>query len=229
MGSIQRGALIKKNDNGTLERVDGTGTYIGSATLPNGKVVTHTFRSSSRNNDEVEKRWLKWQGKQATEQMEEDMANTTTKNNVTAKPKAKCPFSGDECGALCPLFSPTNAVCSLMLGGIGLYNIASNLMKLKVDDELELIAMAIAEQKPSPTPEIKVATETEGVDLFLDGKKFLDFVNLSSKRVHSDYKKAVGGKEYPLMKESELMTEIVKRFPELKKKNVHGGSVLVAA
>lgn len=223
MGSIQRGALIKKNDNGTLERIDGTGTYIGSATLANGKVVTKTFRSSSRDNDEVEKRWLKWQGKEIENNTEEDMAEIKTVNTN----KTTCPFSGNECSAKCPIWSTANGRCAIQLGGIGLYNIACNLMNLGVGEELELIAMAIAEQKPSEPAE--VATEADGVELFLKDKKFLDFVNLSSKRIYSDYRKEIGGKEYPLVKESELVVEIIARFPELKKRGVHGGSILVAA
>lgn len=61
MGSIQRGGIIRKNGNGTLERVDSTNTYIGSATLENGRIVTKRFRCIGFKEDEVAERWLKWQ------------------------------------------------------------------------------------------------------------------------------------------------------------------------
>lgn len=229
MGSIQRGGMVAKNENGTLERVDGTNTYIGSATLENGKVITKRFRGNVPNEPKIVERWLKWQGRKTEE---EDMAEIIKVDNDSKTPK--CPFSGCECNYKCPLWSEAQSACTLKLGGIALNYMAANLMKMKVDDELELIALAIGElgknrpEKPKAEP-AKAQTANDGIELFLKDKKFLDLVNLSSKRVHSDYKKALAGKGYPLVRESELMAAIVKHFPELKKKTVHGGSVLVAA
>ena len=228
MGSIQRGGMVAKNDNGTLERVDGTNTYIGSATLENGKVITKRFRGNVPNEPKIIERWLKWQGRKTED---EEMAEITKIDDDSKT--SKCPFSGCECNAKCPLWSEAQRVCSLKLGGIGLSYIAANLMNLKVDEELELIALAIAESGKKPdAPKMEPARElsaSDGVEVFLADKKFLDFVNLTSKRVFSDYKKALAGTDYPLMKESELTTAIAEKFPELKKKTVHGGSVLVAA
>ena len=233
MGSMQRGAMVARNDNGTLEKPDSKNVYIGSATLENGKVITKRFRGVPKDEQKIIESWEKWQCRKVEE--EDDMAEITkVEANATSKDsKAKtCPFSGNDCGAKCPMWSVANGSCSIMLGGIGLFNIAANLMKLDVGEELELIALAVAEsRKPAVEHKepVRALTEQDGVDLFLDGKKFLDFVNLSSKRVFSDYKKALNDTGYPLMKEAELVNEVVKRFPELKKKGVHGGSVLVAA
>ena len=234
MGSIQRGGMVAKNDNGTLERVDGTNTYIGSATLQNGKVITKRFRGVSQKQDKIIESWERWQ---CRNDVEEDVEKEEVMAEIRNTKKNECPLSGNECGPACPLYSQANKACSLKLGGIGLYNMSCNLMNLKVDEELELIALAIAESKTASEParepvaeaKPKAKTEAEGVDAFLDGKKFLDFVNLGSKRVYSDYKKTVEGKGYPIVKEADLIAAITKRFPELKKKGVHGGSVLVAA
>lgn len=228
MGSIQRGGMVAKNDNGTLERVDGTNTYIGSATLENGKVITKRFRGNVPDEQKIVERWLKWQGRKTED---EEMAEIIKVDDGNKTPK--CPFSGCECNAKCPLWSEAQRVCSLKLAGIGLSYVAANLMNLKVDEELELIALAIAESgkktdKPKAEP-VKELTATDGVEFFLADKKFLDFVNLTSKRVFSDYKKALANTDYPLVKESELTTAIAEKFPELKKKTVHGGSVLIAA
>ena len=219
MGSIQRGGMVAKNDNGTLERVDGTNTYIGSATLENGKVITKRFRGNVPDEQKIVERWLKWQGRKTED---EEMAEIIKVDDGSKTPNAKC-----------PLWSEAQRVCSLKLAGIGLSYVAANLMNLKVDEELELIALAIAESgkktdKPKAEP-AKELTASEGVEFFLADKKFLDFVNLTSKRVFSDYKKALANTDYPLVKESELTTAIAEKFPELRKKTVHGGSVLVAA
>lgn len=227
MGSIQRGGIVRKNDNGTLERVDGTNTYIGSATLSDGKVITKRFRCTGFDEDEVAERWLKWQGKnaekmrEAFDEKEADMAEKT----VAKKNALTCPFSGGECGYKCPIWN--DGRCALAMLGIGMYNIACNLMKLKTDDELELIAMAIAElggKEPVEEP-----SEADGLEAFLEGKSFIDFVNLHSKGVHAQYKKVCDGLSLPAMGEKELTAEIEKRFPELVVHRQVGGSVFKAA
>ena len=222
--------MVARNDNGTLEKPDSKNVYIGSATLENGKVITKRFRGVPKDEQKIIESWEKWQCRKVEEEDDMEITKVETKSKDS---KAKtCPFSGNDCGAKCPMWSVANGSCSIMLGGIGLFNIAANLMKLDVGEELELIALAVAESRKPATEHkepVRALTEQDGVDFFLDGKKFLDFVNLSSKRVFSDYKKALNGTDYPLMKEAELVSEVAKRFPELKKKGVHGGSVLVAA
>ena len=230
MGSVQRGAMVARNDNGTLEKPDSKNVYIGSATLENGKVITKRFRGVPKDEQKIIESWEKWQCRKTEE---DDMAEITKVETNSKDSKAKtCPFSGNDCEAKCPMWSAANKSCSIMLGGIGLFNIAANLMKLDVGEELELIALAIAESRKPATEHkepVMVLTEQDGIDFFLDGKTFLSFVNLNSKRVFADYKKALNGTEYPLVREGELVDAIAKRFPELKKKGVHGGSVLVAA
>lgn len=239
MGSAQRGAIIFKNDNGTLERVDGTSTYVGTATLPNGKVLTKKFRSAARDDDEVRQRWLAWQVKQdRKDEEEEPMERMIEQMNEIEKPKRPCPFSGCECGPTCPVWSEANGSCAVKLGGIGLFNIASNIMGLDVGEEIELVALAVGEltsaigSVPAPReekPAVEHApTEADGIAAFLDGKSYIDFVNLNSKRVFADYKRSCGEK-YPVVRESELVSAIVGRFKELKKQGVHGGSVFKAA
>ena len=166
MGSIQRGGMVAKNDNGTLERVDGTNTYIGSATLENGKVITKRFRGNVPDEQKIVERWLKWQGRKTED---EEMAEIIKVDDGSKTPK--CPFSGCECNAKCPLWSEAQRVCSLKLAGIGLSYVAANLMNLKVDEELELIALAIAESgkktdKPKAEP-ARELTATDGVEFFL--------------------------------------------------------------
>ena len=242
---VQRGAIVAQNDNGTLERVDGTSTYVGTATLPNGKVLTKRFRSAERNNDEVSQRWLAWQVKQSKradedeeDTMERALATVKKIEQANGKAKRPCPFSGCECGPACPVWSEPNGACAVKLGGIGLFNMAANIMRLDVSDSIELVALAVGELKsamgsasarPAPAPAVKAApTEADGIEAFLDGKGYIDFVNLNSKKVFADYKRACGEK-YPVVREAELVSAIVGRFPELRKQGVHGGSVFKAA
>ena len=227
MGSIQRGGMVAKNDNGTLERIDGTNTYIGSATLPNGKVITQRFRGNVPDEKNLVERWLKWQGKKLDKEEEEPMANNTKKQT--------CPFSNNECGPSCPMFSPTNRACTIMLGGIGLYNIASNMMKIDPNESIELVAMAIGELKPEkaivkPEPVATNAlTVEDGIEAYLEDKSFLAFVNLHSKTVYSPYKRFCEDKGFPADTEANFSQVILKKYPELKGEKAHGGRTFVAA
>lgn len=229
MKPVQRGAIIRQNDCGTLERVDGSSTYVGTATLENGKVLTKKFRSSSRDDDEVAGRWLRWQGKNVEREEEEPMATKETPKTCN------CPFSERECGALCPLYSTVHGECSLKLAGIGLLNISANLAKLDMTEPIELLAMAVAESgKGAVAPavesmEAKALTVDDGIEAYFEGKRFLDFVNLHSKTAYSPYRKFCEKKGYPAEKESAFTKEVKKRFPELKGQPNGGGFVFVAA
>ena len=238
MGSIQRGGIIRKNDNGTLERVDGTNTYIGSATLENGKIITKRFRCVGFKEDEVAERWLKWQSKaveKMTEKREEQEAKKAEEKaekeeKIMVEKKQNCPFSDNECGPTCPMWSDGNQKCAIFLGCIGMYNVACNLMKLKVDQELELIAMAIADSvKVDGNKPTENKTEEAGIIAFLDGKRFLEFVNLHSKAVHGEYKRYCQENGYPVVKESELTKAIENRYKELKAETQMGGTRFMAA
>lgn len=238
MGSIQRGGMIRRNDNGTLERVDGTNTYIGSATLENGKVITKRFRCVGFKEDEVADRWLKWQSKAAEKMAEKREEQETKKVNekaekeekIMAEKKSNCPISDNVCGPTCPMWSEAHGRCALYLGGIGMYNTAVNLPKLKVDQELELIAMAIADSvKTDGGKPVGEKTEEAGVIAYLDGKRFLEFVNLHSKAVHGEYKRFCQDNGYPIVKESELTKAIEKRYKELKAEKQMGGTRFMAA
>lgn len=234
MGSIQRGGVIRRNDNGTLERVDGTNTYIGSATLENGKVITKRFRCVGFKEDEVADRWLKWQGKTAEKMAEKREEQEARENEDKEKPmaekKVNCPISDNVCGPTCPMWSEAHGRCALYLGGIGMYNVASNLMKLKVDQELELIAMAIADSvRADDAKPVSEKTGEAGVIAYLDGKRFLEFVNLHSKAVHGEYKRFCQENGYPIVRESELTRAIEKRYKELKAEKQMGGTRFMAA
>ena len=228
MGSVQRGGIIRSNDNGTLERIDGTNTYVGSATLESGKVLTKRFRCQGFDEDDVARRWLKWQGKNV-ETKEETMAK-----EIESK-KSACPFSGQECGGSCPMYSAVHQSCSVMLGGIGLYNIAQNIQSLDASESIELVAMAVGElggkrvepaQEPVETP---VLTVDDGVSAYLDGKSFLAFVNLHSKTVYAPYKRFCEEKGFPSESESGFSKALLRSFPELKAQPAHGGKTFVAA
>lgn len=230
MGSIQRGGMVARNDNGTLERVDGSNTYIGSATLENGKVITKRFRGNVPEESKIIERWEKWQGRKGDDAQEE----VAMDNEIKSK-KSVCPFSGNECGPSCPIWSPANAKCAVMLGGIGLYSIASNLASLDASESIELVAMAIGElradkpsAKPEPTP-TRALTVEDGVKAYLEDKSFLAFVNLHSKTVYSPYKKFCEEAGFPLETESNFSQAILKRYPELKGEKAHGGRTFVAA
>ena len=87
--------------------------------------------------------------------------------------------------------------------------------------------MAITELGKADIPAKKVAMkENDLVDDFFKGKSFMAFVNLTSKKVHSDFKKFCSerGAECPL-KETELSDRIFKHYQELERKPVHGGVV----
>ena len=231
MGSVQRGAIIRQNECGTLERVDGSSTYIGTTTLESGKVLTKKFRSHSRDDDEVAERWLRWQGRkeEIIEEKEEPIMASESIKICT------CPFSGKECGALCPIYSTVHGECSLKMAGIGLLNISTNLMRLDMTEPLELMAMAIAEsgkREESPAVEhveAKALTVADGIEAYFDGKRFLDFVNLHSKTAYSPYRKFCDENGYPAEKESAFTKEVKRRFPELKGQPSRGGFVFVAA
>jgi len=221
MGSVQRGGLVKKNDNGTLERVDGTNTYIGSATLESGKVLTKRFRCQGFDEADVIGRWEKWQGKKG---------ETPEKEVRMAEKKMECPFSGAECGSKCPIWSGASNACALKLGGIGLFNISAYLMNLDMSESIELLAMAIADQKPAPKPVAKPEpTAADGIEGYLDGKSFLAFVNLHSKSVYSPYKEFCEEKGFPCVSESSLTKVIEGRYPELKVERGNGGARFSAA
>lgn len=244
MGSNQRGGIIRKNDNGTLERIDGTNTYIGSATLENGRVITKRFRCKGFDEDDVARRWEKWQCRKDVPDdegaedyyKEEDMANE--KKNPT------CPLSGNDCTATCPMFSIENMACSIMLGGIALYNMSVNIMKLDASESVEMVAMAVGElgsamksgsvgatgaAVTSIKAEPKLPTEADGVDAFFEGKTFLNFVNLHGKAVNGQYARFCKEAGFPAVKEGVLLEKVVERFPELKRVGVRGGSVFEAA
>lgn len=221
MGSSQRGTIVAKNDSGTLEHISGSRTFVGSATI-DGKVVTKRFRGSATEQNDVIRRWEKWQCRknEEPEEMEDNMSNFN---------KETCPFSGAACGAGCPLYSVSNKSCALLLGGVGLFNISCNMMKLEMSEPLELIAMAIADQSPRNTEKDSGPTTEQGVESFLSGKTFLSFINLTSKSIFGDYKRSCEEHGFPTVCESELSAEIASRYPEIVKKGVRGGSMFVAA
>jgi len=230
MAYVQRGAIVRQNSCGTLERVDGSSTYIGTTTLESGKVLTKKFRSSARDDDEVAERWLRWQGKNEITVIKEEEPVMEKSIKVCT-----CPFSGKECGAVCPIYSTVHGECSLKLGGIGLLNISSNLMKLDVTEPLELLALAVAEGAGSGSSpaaehvEANATTVEDGLEAYFGGKRFLDFVNLHSKTAYAPYRKFCDENGYPAEKEAEFTKEVKRRFPQLKGRPDRGGCVFVAA
>ena len=236
---VQRGGIIRSNEFGTLERVDGTRTYIGSTTLPDGKVLTKRFRMSGWDEEAIAERWLKWQGRKSDDDddFEEEEA-IVANGNDNEKKNPSCPFSGAECTWTCPLFSVPNGSCSIALGGVGLYNISCNLGLLSSSEAIELVAMAVGElgksvpreivraEEPVETP---VKTVADGVEAYLSDKTFLAFVNLHSKTVYSPYKRFCEERGYPAETESNFTKAVKARYPELKANRQAGGCVFVAA
>lgn len=236
---VQRGAIVRKNDNGTLEWVDNSRTYIGTATLPNGKVITKRFRRNGFDEDEVAERWLKWQCKNVDEDevIEEEEADMAEKNTGNNKAK-KCPFNGGcDCTPSCALFSDANFVCSLKLGALGMFNVTGNYLKMDPNESLELIAMAIGELKPASKPAEKepeptvahVPTEADGIAAYLEGKTFLSFVNMHSNPVYAKYKKFCQDGGFPCASKKDIVKAIDDRFPELNAIGKKGGAVFEAA
>ena len=241
----RRGAITRSNDNGTLERVDGTNTYIGTATLPSGKVLTKRFRGSWDDEDEIARRWEKWQCRHNDDEDGGEYYFEEGDDNMeeTKRTGSECPISGYECKPNCPMFSVANGACSIMLGGTALYNISANVMELKADEPIELVAMAVQEVakamadmpravaqpveapvliKHEPTPDDSIAE-------FLKDRNFMDFVNLHSKRVNADMKRFCEERGLPRPSEKELVAAIDGKFPELKAQGVSGGTVFKAA
>ena len=229
MGSVQRGGVIARNDNGTLERIDKTNTYIGSATLDSGRVITKRFRCTGFDEDDVIERWEKWQGKKNDSQLEYVGETEATMQND----KVKCPISANACTAACPLYSSGNNACALLLCGIALYNMSCNMERLNMTEPLELIAMAVGDMKNAPENQKDEAspmdTRNDGVASYLGDKTFLSFVNLYSKGVYNDYKRFCENEGFAIVSEAELSSAIIGKFPELVKKGVRGGSVFQAA
>ena len=253
---VQRGGIVRRNDYGTLERISGSRTYIGSATLPNGKVITKRFRGCVPDEPKIIESWEKWQCRKTEDEEdiyeeEAEMANDKTAGTVIAitNKKHPCPFNDGECTPACPMFSEANQTCSLKLGMLGLWNIGSNLMKLKVDEEVEMVAMAVGElgstvakavasmpaaapepvEDVEPEPEPEPEKPTDGIEEFFDGKSFISFVNLHGKNIFGQYKRFCKEGGFEPVGEKDLISEVEKRYPELKRVGVRGGSMFQAA
>lgn len=237
MGSINRGGVIRRNDNGTLERIGKTNTYVGSATLPDGKVITKRFRCDGFNEEEVSQRWLKWQGRKIDDDEYKDLED----DSMADKPSNMCPFSNEECTPACPVYSVPNSACAVKLGGVALFSMSTYLPNLDNGEAIELLAMAVADavkarpqEKMAAAPTMEPPAEAQptaddGVALFMKDKSFLSFVNLHSKTVYSQYKKLCEESELPTISEKELVEKVKKTYPELKGKGVSGGTVFMPA
>ena len=218
----KRGATVAENDNGKLERVDGTNTYIGTATLASGKVLTKRFRGEPSYEADVIARWEKWQGRNDDGEEVGAMAEAKAQKGRT------CPLSCQECAASCPLWSAANGACAIMLGGVALYNMSVNMSSLDMSEPLELLAMAVADSgarddaRKAPTMEA-VKTDAQGVDAYMEGKTFISFVNLHSKTAYSPYKRFCEENGYPCKRESEFTKDVLARFGELHAEKAHGG------
>jgi hypothetical protein len=223
--SNRRGSVVAENPGGSLEHVGGR-SYVGSATV-GGKVVTKRFRRGDEDEADVVRRWEKWQGRKEDGEEAEEMAENDVKERT-------CPLSCQECAPSCPMWSAANGACAIMLGGVALYNMSANFGRLDMTEPLELLAMAVADSgaredaRKAPTMEA-AKTEAQGMDAYLDGKAFVKFVNLSSKRVHADYAAFCKDGGYPQYGEHDMMQAIASRFSELRVKGVRGGSVFEAA
>ena len=218
----KRGGTVAENENGKLERDGSSNTYIGTATLDDGKVITKRFRGNVPDEPRIIASWEKWQGRKT--ECEEEAVEESTKKQKS------CPFSGRNCGPSCPLYSPTNRACTVMLGGIALYSIGSNLMRLDPCESIEMVALAVGElAKAAPKQVTEEPKADDGLDAFLDGKTFLSFVNLHSKTVGSQYRKFCKENGYEPMGEHELLEAVDAHYKELKRVGVRGGSVFEAA
>lgn len=238
-GKVQRGCIIAKNEFGTLERVDGTNTCVGTTTLTDGKVLTKRFRGSIADQKNLIARWEKWQGRKAEDEepMDERDISMTVKETEkkivkgVEKAPATCPFSNVEraCNALCPIFSTANNHCAIHLGGIGLYNIAANYLKMDPNESLELIALAISElngeKSKAASSTSKKVKDNNGVEDWLKTKNFLSFVNLTTKKVYGEYKTFCKEKGYEPIREADLTALIFGRFDELEKEGYPGGAI----
>lgn len=241
MGSVQKGAMIAKNEFGTLERVDGTRTYIGSTTMQNGKVVTKRFRCDHGNEQKLIARWEKWQCRNEEDDYDEEELETMADEKKNDKKGKLCPFTKDICTESCAMYSAANFQCAIQLGGLGLWNMACNIMSLGNRDELELVALAIGdiskklpEQWPvaqqTQTVSASIAKESSPIDEFLKEKDWLSFVNLTSKKVHADFK-AMCANKYPEvtpMKERDLVDLILERYPKLDVEKISNGRIFRA-
>ena len=216
----KRGATVAENGNGTLERVDGTNTYIGTATLASGKVLTKRFRGEPSCEADVIERWEKWQGRN------DDGEEVGVIAEAKATKGRTCPLSCQECAASCPLWSAANGACAIMLGGVALYNMSVNMSRLDMSEPLELLAMAVADSGGSGRPKVAEVTEktdAQGVDAYMEGKTFISFVNLHSKTAYSPYKRFCEENGYPCKRESEFTKDVLARFGELHAEKAHGG------
>ena len=227
--SNRRGSIVAENANGMLEHVGGR-SYVGSATV-GGKVVTKRFRRGDEDEPKVVERWERWQRRRNDDEEVEEMAE----EKATARKAVSCPISGWECGAACPMWSAANGACAIMLGGVALYNMSVNMERLDMSEPLELLAMAVADSgaRTAPAeaeePPAKQPTEEQGLDAYLDGKTFVRFANLSSKKVRGEYAAFCKDGGFPAYGERDMMQAIASRYPELKVKGVRGGSVFEAA
>lgn len=245
MGSIQKGALIAKNDNGTLQHVDNSSTFIGTATLPNGKVVEKRFRDATKNGAAVKKKWEEWQKKTwgKEEEMEREQA-LPEKTDISENEPDKvskllaCPLLGGQpcLEHKCMFMHPMNERCSIPLLGSSLWYIAQNFARLDNAEMLELIAVSVDGLK-STVPAVEIKSEKApvnlvkaGLEAFFEGKNFIHFVNMHSKNVHGQYKafcKEHGYEAYGLLGESELAEEIQRRYLELYSETTKGGRIFL--
>lgn len=244
--SNKRGGTVATNELGTLERVDGTGTYVGTL-VRGGRTETKRFRGNVPGEAEVVERWERWQQRKK----EAEMAKGRTADTVTDKagvgvaddPKAAgtkpdaaevkpstaaCPLAGRTCGATCPLWSAERSSCALKLIGVGLMGISEGIVGLDVREPIELLALAVSD-KAAPASSQAEHTADGGVAAYMSDKTFIAFVNLHSKTAYSPYKKFCEAGGYPSKTESAFTKDVLARFPELRAGKAHGGVRFEAA
>lgn len=242
MGSIKRGSTVASNDNGTLEHVDGSSTYIGTATMPDGKVITKRFRDSSRDIDAVTLRWQAWQKKAWDKEDAMEREKIRVEEDISEKEadvvstKLACPLLGGKpcLDVKCAFMHPVNERCAIALLGTSVWYMAENFARLDNTDALELIAISVDGLKaaqPMLKNEPRLQSRARaGVDGFFEGKSFLHFVNVHSKSVHQQYKaycKAHGYDLQDILSETEIAHEILSRYGELDAELMRGGRIFV--
>lgn len=163
--------IYGKNDNGELERIDHSSTYVGTATLQDGTVVEKTFRTKS--SDDAVKRWLEWQGKAMElkpkpEPKQEQLQYDEPVKSPNAEPEPKSKQGITE------LF----AYLSRIANALEIIALNTETIELKADINL------VTTESEQYSEEIELR---DSVELFLEGKSIFDFINKTTSQVAKEY------------------------------------------
>ena len=218
----KRGAVVFENEHGTLETkkvTNGQGSFVGSCIIGNRE----TTRTMVGDKYAVRDRWISWQEMSIQDYKKEMERKEMEKKEIEKKDAVEDVAAMSKGGAA--LLEYTAAILKQLeaLNG-NMEQIAISLMEVaeaipRVDrlvgnvETQEQMEIEI-ESEPIPEPTVE-----DGIEAFLDGKTWLYFVNMPTKKVFETmYTKFVKNSEvdYPMAQQRGLTNAILEKFGNLE-------------